>query len=72
VPQSVICRLPEIVMAQTAKPAAIEISIKKDRFFAVLSKSPIGTQVVLEPADTSRSARLTVTKAGGARTGKTP
>jgi hypothetical protein len=53
-------------MASTGFAPPRKISIKKDRFFALLSKTSIGTLVVLANTDTSRSARLTVTKAGGA------
>ena len=59
--------MPEIVRAIAIQTTASKISIKKDRFFALLGQNPIGTLVVLGPTDTSRFARLTVTKAGGAR-----
>jgi len=37
----------------------MNISIKKDRNFLLLLLIPLGTTVVLETTDTSRSARLT-------------
>jgi hypothetical protein len=66
-PESVISPLPEIVSTFAGPLSAREISIKKDRFSPLSGEIPIGTPVVLEHTDTSRSARLTVTKAGGAR-----
>jgi len=66
-PESVISPLPQIVRTFAITAPPLEISIKKDRFFALSGQSPIGTLVVLGHTDTSRFARLTVTKAGGAR-----
>jgi hypothetical protein len=67
VPESGICLLPEFVSILPLNHPALQISIKKDRNFLFFSQIPLGTTVVLEPPDTSRSARLTrERKAGGA------
>jgi len=68
-PETVIHPLPQIVTAFARPWGRVEISNKNDRFFALSSQIPIGTVVVLKPRDTSRSARLKQTQAGGARLG---
>jgi hypothetical protein len=62
-----ICLLPQFVSILPNNQPALKISIKKDRNFPFFSQISLGTTVVLEHPDTSRSARLTrERKAGGA------
>jgi type IV pilus assembly protein PilA len=58
VPFCGISLLPEIVRIPSLNSSHQKISIKKDRIFPVFTQIPLGTTVVLETTDTSRSARL--------------
>jgi type IV pilus assembly protein PilA len=67
VPESGISPVPEIVRLLSFIHFNQNISIKKDRNFLFFTPILHGTTVVLEPPDTSRSARLNLgTKADGA------
>jgi hypothetical protein len=72
VPFCGISRLPKIVRFILINSSHQKISIKKDRNFLFLTQIPLGTTVVLETTDTSRSARLTSKRKPVARATRTP
>jgi hypothetical protein len=72
VPESGIPPVPEIVRLLPFIHFNQNISIKKDRNFLFLTPIPLGTTVVLEHPDTSRSARLTKERKPVARANRKP